>query len=43
MGVAKGEPALLEKVNAAITKLKSDGRLNDLSQRWIKMPLPAKL
>ncbi|ARS56544.1 transporter substrate-binding domain-containing protein [Ralstonia pseudosolanacearum] len=43
VGVAKGEPALLEKVNAAITKLKSDGRLNDLSQRWIKMPLPAKL
>ncbi len=43
VGVAKGEPALLEKVNAVITKLKSDGRLNDLSQRWIKMPLPAKL
>ncbi|WP_439889768.1 transporter substrate-binding domain-containing protein [Ralstonia sp. 25C] len=43
VGVAKGEPALLDKVNAAITKLKTDGRLNDLSQRWIKMPLPTKL
>ncbi len=43
VGVAKGEPALLDKVNAAITKLKTDGRLNDLSQRWIKMPLPAQL
>jgi len=43
VGVAKGEPALLDKVNAVITKLKTDGRLNDLSQRWIKMPLPAKL
>ena len=37
------DPALLDKVNAAITKLKTDGRLNDLSQRWIKMPLPAQL
>ncbi|MBX3756622.1 MAG: transporter substrate-binding domain-containing protein [Ralstonia sp.] len=43
VGVAKGEPALLDKVNTVITKLKTDGRLNDLSQRWIKMPLPAKL
>lgn len=43
VGVAKGEPALLDKVNAVITKLKTDGRLNDLSQRWIKMPLPAQL
>lgn len=43
VGVAKGEPALLDKVNAVISKLKTDGRLNDLSQRWIKMPLPAQL
>jgi len=43
VGVAKGEPALLDKVNTVITKLKTDGRLNDLSQRWIKMPLPTKL
>jgi len=43
VGVAKGEPALLDKVNVIITKLKTDGRLNDLSQRWIKMPLPAKM
>lgn len=43
VGVAKGEPALLDKVNTVITKLKTDGRLNDLSQRWIKMPLPAKM
>ena len=43
VGVAKGEPALLDKVNTVITKLKTDGRLNDLSQRWIKMPLPAQM
>lgn len=43
VGVAKGEPALLDKVNTVITKLKSDGRLSEVSQRWMKMPLPAKL
>jgi polar amino acid transport system substrate-binding protein len=43
VGVAKGETALLDKVNAAITKFKTDGRLNELSQRWIKMPLPTQL
>ncbi|MDR3016385.1 transporter substrate-binding domain-containing protein [Delftia acidovorans] len=43
IGVAKGEPALLQKVDAIITKLKADGRLGSLSQRWMKMPLPATL
>ncbi|AVS69122.1 amino acid ABC transporter substrate-binding protein [Paracidovorax avenae] len=43
VGVAKGEDALLQKVDAIITKAKSDGRLNDMSQRWMKMPLPATL
>ena len=43
IGVAKGEPALLQKVDAIITKLKADGRLTGLSQRWMKMPLPATL
>ena len=43
IGVAKGEPALLQKVDAIITKLKADGRLTSLSQRWMKMPLPATL
>lgn len=43
IGVAKGEPALLAKLDEIIAKAKSDGRLNDMSQRWIKMPLPAKM
>ncbi|AVS92738.1 amino acid ABC transporter substrate-binding protein [Paracidovorax avenae] len=43
VGVAKGEDALLQKVDAIITKAKGDGRLNDMSQRWMKMPLPATL
>lgn len=43
VGVAKGETALLAKVDEIITRLKTDGRLNDMSQRWMKMPLPADL
>ena len=43
IGVAKGEPALLARLDEIIAKAKSDGRLNDMSQRWIKMPLPAKM
>ncbi len=43
IGVAKGEDALLQKVNAIVARAKSDGRLNELSQRWMKMPLPANL
>ena len=43
IGVAKGETALLQKLDAIIAKAKGDGRLNDMSQRWMKMPLPAKM
>lgn len=43
VGVAKGEAALLAKVNEAIAKLKKSGDLNQVSQRWLQMPLPADL
>ncbi|MBK6613147.1 transporter substrate-binding domain-containing protein [Ottowia sp.] len=43
IGVAKGEAALLQKLDAIIAKAKADGRLNAMSQRWMKMPLPASL
>lgn len=43
VGVAKGEEALLQKLNTIIAKAKSDGRLNEMSKRWMKMPLPANL
>jgi len=43
VGVAKGEEPLLQKVDAIIAKAKADGRLNEMSQRWMKLPLPAKM
>ena len=43
IGVAKGEDAMLHKVDAIVTKLKADGRLNALSERWMKMKLPATM
>jgi len=35
-GVAKGETALLEKINEIILAAKADGTLNKLSQKWLK-------
>lgn len=43
VGVAKGEEPLLQKVDAIIAKAKADGRLNEMSQHWMKLPLPAKM
>ncbi|MBS1157867.1 MAG: glnH [Proteobacteria bacterium] len=43
IGVAKGEAALLAKVNAAIGAAKKDGRLNEIANRWLHSPLPKDL
>ncbi len=43
VGVNKGEAALLAKVNEVIAKLKKNGDLNQVSQRWLQAPLPADL
>lgn len=43
VGVNKGEAALLAKVNEIIGKLKANGDLNQVSQRWLQAPLPADL
>lgn len=43
IGVAKSEPALLQKLDEIIAKAKADGRLNAMSQRWMKMVLPANM
>ncbi|MCW2248472.1 polar amino acid transport system substrate-binding protein [Azospirillum fermentarium] len=43
VGLNKGETALLERVNAAITKAKADGSLNRIAEKWLKAPLPADL
>ncbi|MBS1210826.1 MAG: amino acid transporter substrate-binding protein [Proteobacteria bacterium] len=36
MGVAKGEDALLAKINEIVLAAKADGTLNRLSQKWLK-------
>lgn len=43
IGVAKGEPALLAKVNESIAAAKKDGRLNEIANRWLHNPLPKDL
>ncbi|MBL8482455.1 MAG: transporter substrate-binding domain-containing protein [Rhodocyclaceae bacterium] len=43
VGVNKGEAALLAKVNEVLAKLKGNGELNQVSQRWLQAPLPATL
>ena len=40
VGMSKGEPALMAKINAIIAKAKKDGDLNKLSEKWLKNPLP---
>jgi polar amino acid transport system substrate-binding protein len=40
VGLNKGEPELLAKVNEIIGKAKASGALADLSQKWLKAPLP---
>jgi polar amino acid transport system substrate-binding protein len=39
IGVKKGEPDLLARVDAIIATARSDGSLNRISEQWLKMPL----
>ena len=41
VGLNKGEPKLLAKLNEIIAKAKADGELEKLSEKWLKNPLPA--
>jgi polar amino acid transport system substrate-binding protein len=41
IGLNKGEPRLLEAVNAAIAKARKDGRLDAISKKWLGTGLPA--
>jgi polar amino acid transport system substrate-binding protein len=41
--VNKGEARLLDKVNAALVAVKSDGSLNRMAVKWLNQPLPAGL
>lgn len=40
VGMNKGEPALMAKINDIIAKAKSGGDLNKLSVKWLHNPLP---
>ena len=39
----KGQPALQKKVNEVVAGMKKDGSLNDISKKWLMLPLPANL
>ncbi len=40
VGLNKGEPKLMAKLNDIIAKAKTDGELEKLSEKWLKNPLP---
>lgn len=41
VGMAKEQPALLDKVNGILAEAKADGSLNRNAEKWLKQPLPA--
>lgn len=43
VGLNKGEPALMAKVNAIIAGAKKDGSLNAIAEKWLHNPLPKDL
>ena len=43
IGVNKGEPELLAKVNEILVKSKKDGSLDQVSKTWLQAPLPKGL
>jgi polar amino acid transport system substrate-binding protein len=43
VGLLKEEPALMAKVNAALTQAKKSNELNAIVQKWLNVPLPGKL
>jgi polar amino acid transport system substrate-binding protein len=43
IGMNKGEPKLMAKVNEIIAKAKASGELNTISQKWLKADLPATM
>ena len=43
VGLNKGEPALLNKVNEILTAAKKSGELNGIVQKWLSVPLPEKM
>jgi polar amino acid transport system substrate-binding protein len=43
VGLLKGEPALMAKVNAALTQAKRSHALTTIVQKWLNVPLPDKM
>jgi polar amino acid transport system substrate-binding protein len=43
VGMNKGEPKLMAKVNEIIGKAKASGELGKISEKWLKAPLPASI
>ena len=43
VGLNKNEPRLTQQINQAIVQAKKDGSLNKISQKWLRVPLPADL
>ena len=43
IGFNKGQPELMEKLDAIITEAKADGSLNAISQKWLGLDLPDTL
>ncbi len=43
VGMNKGEPKLMDKVNAIIAAARKDGSLNAIAQKWLGQDLPADI
>jgi len=43
IGLNKNEPRLKQKLNDTIAQMKKDGSLNEISKKWLYLPLPADL
>jgi polar amino acid transport system substrate-binding protein len=43
IGMNKEEPALMAKVNEIIAEAKAEGKLNEISEKWLKAPLPPSI
>ena len=39
----KGQAALQAKVNEVVSGMKKDGTLNEISKKWLQLPLPSNL
>jgi len=43
IGLNKNQPRLQQKLNETIALMKKDGSLNDISKKWLLLPLPGDL